>query len=209
LQLFSKYGKISKLDFLFHKSGPSKGKPRGYAFVEYADDEGASKALANAHNKLFRGRKLVVTYANQASNFEGVPGKHPYRKVEAQRPTALSLMKSSGRTGSHKTEDKIAALEAKLTQMQSIDKPRPSTLVSHPSLPLKPPPSLPNASAERGKSPANSDKIGKHVNDRARTGRAEPMQKSGKSSSTLGKKPTLQQLMNESISGSPQGLFRR
>lgn len=38
LQVFSKYGKISKLDFLFHKSGPLKGKPRGYAFVEYASE---------------------------------------------------------------------------------------------------------------------------------------------------------------------------
>lgn len=38
LQVFSKYGKISKLDFLFHKTGPLKGKPRGYAFVEYADE---------------------------------------------------------------------------------------------------------------------------------------------------------------------------
>ena len=36
LQAFSKFGKISKLDFLFHKSGPLKGKPRGYAFVEYS-----------------------------------------------------------------------------------------------------------------------------------------------------------------------------
>lgn len=36
---FSKYGKISKMDFLFHKTGPLKGKPRGYAFVEYATPE--------------------------------------------------------------------------------------------------------------------------------------------------------------------------
>lgn len=35
LQVFSKFGKVTKLDFLFHKTGPSKGKPRGYAFVEY------------------------------------------------------------------------------------------------------------------------------------------------------------------------------
>lgn len=37
LQLFIKYGKVAKLDFLFHKSGPLKGKPRGYAFVEYSN----------------------------------------------------------------------------------------------------------------------------------------------------------------------------
>lgn len=39
LQVFSKFGKIAKLDFLFHKSGPMKGKPRGYAFVEYSNKD--------------------------------------------------------------------------------------------------------------------------------------------------------------------------
>ena len=39
LQAFSKFGKISKLDFLFHKSGPLRGKPRGYAFVEFSNKE--------------------------------------------------------------------------------------------------------------------------------------------------------------------------
>ena len=39
LQIFSKFGKIAKLDFLFHKAGPLKGKPRGYAFVEYSNKE--------------------------------------------------------------------------------------------------------------------------------------------------------------------------
>lgn len=38
LQLFSRFGKITKLDFLFHKTGVLKGKPRGYAFIEYGDE---------------------------------------------------------------------------------------------------------------------------------------------------------------------------
>lgn len=37
LKIFSKCGKVSRLDYLFHKSGPAKGKPRGYAFVEFSD----------------------------------------------------------------------------------------------------------------------------------------------------------------------------
>jgi RNA recognition motif. (a.k.a. RRM, RBD, or RNP domain) len=37
LQIFSKFGKVTKLDFLFHKTGPCKGKPRGYAFIEFGD----------------------------------------------------------------------------------------------------------------------------------------------------------------------------
>ena len=36
--MFSKFGKISRLDYLFHKTGALRGKPRGYAFVEYASD---------------------------------------------------------------------------------------------------------------------------------------------------------------------------
>jgi hypothetical protein len=39
LQLFQKYGRIAHLDFLFHRTGALRGKPRGYAFLEYVDKE--------------------------------------------------------------------------------------------------------------------------------------------------------------------------
>lgn len=39
MQVCAKHGKIAKLDYLFHKTGPQKGKPRGYAFVEYSTKE--------------------------------------------------------------------------------------------------------------------------------------------------------------------------
>lgn len=34
VQVFQRYGKLTKLDFMYHKTGALKGKPRGYAFVE-------------------------------------------------------------------------------------------------------------------------------------------------------------------------------
>jgi RNA recognition motif. (a.k.a. RRM, RBD, or RNP domain) len=40
--VFSKFGKVTKLDFLFHKTGLLKGKPRGYAFVEYGNKDVSS-----------------------------------------------------------------------------------------------------------------------------------------------------------------------
>jgi RNA recognition motif-containing protein len=39
IQVFQKYGKITKLDYMFHKSGPLKGKPRGYAFIEFSNKD--------------------------------------------------------------------------------------------------------------------------------------------------------------------------
>ncbi|KAJ6469026.1 hypothetical protein C8R47DRAFT_1223125 [Mycena vitilis] len=158
LQIFSKFGKVTKLDFLFHKTGLLKGKPRGYAFVEYGNKDDALKALSTAHNKLLRGRKLVVTYAQQAPIDPGAPyGTTRNRKVmtESGRPTTLSMIKSGLGSRNDGTRDKIAMMEAKLRQMER-SKPTqnhdaPSSLPYHPSLPAKPLPS--DAPLTQGPSP--------------------------------------------------------
>ncbi|KAH8109998.1 RNA-binding domain-containing protein [Phellopilus nigrolimitatus] len=210
LQVFNKFGKIAKLDFLFHKTGPSKGKPRGYAFVEYKDKEDALKALVNAHDKLLRGRKLVVTYANQAPTYDAPypgSGKH-FRRGEVQRPTALSLIKSTSHSG--KTGDKIAAFEAKLRQMEKVSKQAASTLPTHPSLPLKPPPSAsaqsqptpesnPGPSSSNRKPPSTAKPLNSKINGIFNSG----------SSSGLGKKPTLEELIKSRKAGSGGGILKR
>ncbi|KAJ6588839.1 hypothetical protein B0H19DRAFT_1101409 [Mycena capillaripes] len=160
LQIFSKFGKITKLDFLFHKTGALKGKPRGYAFVEYGNKDDALKALSTAHNKLLRGRKLVVTFAQQAPVDPGAPygtTSSRNRKVMAEsgRPTTLSMIKTGLGNRNDGTRDKIAMMEAKLRQMER-SKPTqnpdaPSTLPYHASLPPKPLPS--DASLIPGPSP--------------------------------------------------------
>ncbi|KAJ7266955.1 hypothetical protein B0H12DRAFT_1098942 [Mycena haematopus] len=157
LQIFSKFGKVTKLDFLFHKTGLLKGKPRGYAFVEYGNKDDALKALSMAHNKLLRGRKLVVTFAQQAPiDPSGGPSAYGtngsrHRKVmtESGRPTTLSMIKSGLGNRNEGTRDKIAMMEAKLRQMEK-SKPthnpdaRRSSLPFNASLPAKPlPPDTP------------------------------------------------------------------
>ncbi|PPQ67689.1 hypothetical protein CVT26_007416 [Gymnopilus dilepis] len=100
LQVFSKFGKVTKLDYLFHKTGPLKGKPRGYAFIEYGNPDDALKALTVAHEKPLRGRKLVVTFAHQAPLDQyggvGIPSSLKNRKtmMDTGRPTALSMIKT-------------------------------------------------------------------------------------------------------------------
>jgi len=153
-----------------------KGKPRGYAFVEYGNKDDALKALTMAHERPLRGRKLIVTFAHQAPldqyNGSGVFSSSKNRKtmMDTGRPTTLSMLKT-GFTSRHegKTRDKIAMMEAKLRQMESTN-PKPakpvialpdmdtdlesislphipsassSSLPQHPSLPMKPPPTIP------------------------------------------------------------------
>ncbi|KAF8191356.1 hypothetical protein BJ912DRAFT_877976 [Pholiota molesta] len=138
LQVFSKFGKITKLDWLFHKTGLLKGKPRGYAFVEYASQDDALRALSSAHGKPLRGRTLVVTFAHQAPLDQyggaGTPASLRGRKtmMDVGRPTTLSMLKT-GMRGRHegKTQDKIAMMEAKLRQMERTN-PRPAAAVPRP-----------------------------------------------------------------------------
>ncbi|EIN05493.1 hypothetical protein PUNSTDRAFT_137604 [Punctularia strigosozonata HHB-11173 SS5] len=152
IQVFSKFGKISKLDFLFHKSGPLKGKPRGYAFVQYASTEDAAKALERANDKMLRGRKITVTYAQQASlddvsgyGYSSGVGGNKYRKgmMDMNKPTTLSLLKGAESGKKQGMSNKIAKMEAKLRELQASSSPSSSTppppsMTPHPSLPSKP-----------------------------------------------------------------------
>jgi len=114
VQLFSRYGKITKLDYLFHKTGPMKGKPRGYAFIQYASHDSAEKAITACDGKLIRGRKITVSYASEAPQMEGRSSR--MHEIDRSKVTTLSLLKS--RRGPAGTGDKIAALEAKLKEIE-------------------------------------------------------------------------------------------
>ncbi|PCH38878.1 hypothetical protein WOLCODRAFT_134643 [Wolfiporia cocos MD-104 SS10] len=162
LQAFSKFGKVSKLDFLFHKAGPMRGKPRGYAFIEYANADDAEKALVGASDKLLRGRKLVITHAHQAPlDYAGQSGRARRGITEAGKPTTLSLLKSATAGRSDATEAKIAKMEAKLRQMEQSSSAVPAPSL-HPSLPAKPafspytppPPATSTSSAQRQSLPS-------------------------------------------------------
>ncbi|KAI9450588.1 RNA-binding domain-containing protein, partial [Russula earlei] len=152
IQVFSKFGKLTRLDYLFHKTGALRGKPRSYAFVEYANDADAAAALAAANGKLLRGRNITVTYAHHAPldahmhTSSGSTSRRASQQAasqhhqhsDARRPTTLSLLKSAPTTRS-RTDDKIAQMEAKLLQLSQASPTGTEPPASaHPSLPAKP-----------------------------------------------------------------------
>jgi len=105
----------------------------------------ANKALAKANEKLLRGRKLVVTFAQQAPSDQIgslSSGSKPRRgMMDTSKPTTLSLLKTGMGTKQAGMNDKIAMMEAKLRQMEASRtalEASHSSLPSHPSLPAKP-----------------------------------------------------------------------
>ncbi|BGP19490.1 hypothetical protein JCM10213_006310 [Rhodosporidiobolus nylandii] len=121
MQVCAKHGKIAKLDYLFHKTGPQKGKPRGYAFVEYSTKEEAQRAMQALNDKVLRGRKMVISLASeqQPDDRTQLGMKKPRGPIQsdAHKPTAISLLKGGG-VAKAPVNRKIAALEAKLAAMR-------------------------------------------------------------------------------------------
>jgi RNA recognition motif-containing protein len=62
-----KYGTIEKFDLLVHRSGPSAGQPRGYAFVTYSSIVDATKAKDALDGMVMGCKKVVVRWANSVS----------------------------------------------------------------------------------------------------------------------------------------------
>ncbi|XP_013981452.1 RNA-binding protein with serine-rich domain 1-B isoform X3 [Salmo salar] len=64
VKLLEKFGKVKQFDFLFHKSGPLEGQPRGYCFVNFHTKEEAERAIHCLNGKLALSKKLVVRWAH-------------------------------------------------------------------------------------------------------------------------------------------------
>ncbi|KAJ1339527.1 hypothetical protein BSLG_005851 [Batrachochytrium salamandrivorans] len=53
MKLFEEYGKIARIDYLWHQEGPKHGMPRGYCFVEMDSvEEAQTAAIASVNQKL-------------------------------------------------------------------------------------------------------------------------------------------------------------
>jgi RNA recognition motif-containing protein len=57
---FSQAGVLNSVNLMMDKM---TGKSRGFAFIEFADQEEAAKAIEQFHNKEFQGRSLTVNIA--------------------------------------------------------------------------------------------------------------------------------------------------
>ncbi|KAK7896271.1 hypothetical protein WMY93_021596 [Mugilogobius chulae] len=90
VKLLEKFGKVKQFDFLFHKSGPLEGQPRGYCFVNFSTREEAERAIQRLNGKLALSKKLVVRWAH-AQRFETF-------RNEKSMPSSLEPSSSGGRS---------------------------------------------------------------------------------------------------------------
>jgi cold-inducible RNA-binding protein len=59
-EIFSQYGTVTKVQLIMDRE---TGRPRGFAFVEMSDAEGARRAIAELDRRQLGGRSLTVNEA--------------------------------------------------------------------------------------------------------------------------------------------------
>lgn len=102
LKILQKFGTLQRFDFLYHKTGPDQGKPRGYCFVSYSNSQEAEKAMKSLDRKLALSKRMLVRWAHKQQD-----------KVE--KPVNKTLEESSNNLSA---ECKIRAIEMKLKIME-------------------------------------------------------------------------------------------
>ncbi|EGD80833.1 hypothetical protein PTSG_01419 [Salpingoeca rosetta] len=101
IKLFSKYGQIENLNFLWNKVGPKRGLPRGYCFLTFKHAASAREAVAKLHGRKAFGRAIVVSPAHErvynqsqsSSNSLSSAAAEENMPLDASRRIALFEMK--------------------------------------------------------------------------------------------------------------------
>uniref|UniRef100_T1J7T2 Probable RNA-binding protein 18 n=1 Tax=Strigamia maritima TaxID=126957 RepID=T1J7T2_STRMM len=110
IKLLKKYGEVQKFDFLFHKSGPQQGQPRGYCFVTYKTRGEAKHALKTLDGFLALSKQLSVKWAHQKIEDDDSVNSYSSSTTASQTPGEISIA------------TKICAIEAKLKLMEQEKK---------------------------------------------------------------------------------------
>ncbi|KAK6196027.1 hypothetical protein SNE40_001331 [Patella caerulea] len=108
LKLLQKFGQLVRFDFLYHKSGPDKGKSRGYCFVSYSTKEEATKALRKVNGKFALTKKLVVRWAHI----------EPDTSIESKKKAPQTVVTKPTEHAEVSIHSKIKEIEAKLHSMK-------------------------------------------------------------------------------------------
>ncbi|KAL5473294.1 hypothetical protein EMCRGX_G027761 [Ephydatia muelleri] len=110
LEFVSRYGEVVSFRFMTFKQGPEKGEPRGYCFVEYSTREATERAKAALNGKKALRRRVAVEWAR--------PDEGAKKGAETVSNTWDASAVSETLRSGVSTSSKIAALEAKLKQME-------------------------------------------------------------------------------------------
>ncbi|BFZ20553.1 hypothetical protein BsWGS_23592 [Bradybaena similaris] len=128
LKLVQKFGSLRRINFIYHKVGPDKGKPKGYCFVSFHTWEAAEKARKALDGRVILSRRLFVKWANKLKKDDVLLKKSKLKSPSevtpdtAPPPAVVAALSASSAVAAASSEAKIKAIEAKLKMMEQTQK---------------------------------------------------------------------------------------
>jgi cleavage stimulation factor subunit 2 len=117
VEIFNRVGQVLSYRALTDKE---TGKPRGYAFAEFADADAAASAVRNLNDFEIQGRKLRVDYANDKNDKDD--NTQPQGAAVVDNSSALPPLPSGRDLGPNLTaEDNISKTLQSLPPAQLLD----------------------------------------------------------------------------------------
>jgi RNA recognition motif-containing protein len=132
LKYFQKYGKMQRIDYKWHMTGPKRGLPRGFAFIVYENENDAISACSRADKVIFKGNPLLVklsepmtqdavSSSNNRSNSYSSSTKVITTSQEYRIGAARTNLKRSREPNSSATSDKAitsSSIDYKIRRLQ-------------------------------------------------------------------------------------------
>lgn len=136
VQLFKPFGTLLRVDYMWHKAGPRRGTPRGYAFVEYEKADSTTRAIASLNGTVINGKPLSVHLSTDeavaqaaaaaavhgtATGNGGVAGARALAKQREREREFLTPEEERSRRSAQGSGATIAAAAVALTNESVID----------------------------------------------------------------------------------------
>lgn len=102
IKLFQSCGTVTDVNYMWHKSGPKIGQPKGFAFVGMSTVAEAELAIARCNGVLLKGKNLVVSQSenehqlvrtSKGSNYSRAAGLPIADKVKPVHATSSEITK--------------------------------------------------------------------------------------------------------------------
>ena len=115
LVTFRRYGPILSVNYVWHTTGPLKGKPRGYAFIEYENIESVDNALRDNGNVRIKGNLIQIK--QEERNPRNETNRNPYSILRKRTRGNEEIDRRNDCKGKMKENDQIQVSKA----VKSID----------------------------------------------------------------------------------------
>jgi len=114
IKLIMPYGDVTRVNYAWHMGGELKGLPKGFATVEFKEQDSAARAIAGLSGREFFGRTL---YAREYAE-EPTVSDDPATQAARRRAELTASLATFAAVGAGSVRDKIRALERQIAILE-------------------------------------------------------------------------------------------